>query len=472
MPHAFEPTLFHEFQHKGWWWLPETPKEVVPGVLVYNQSRIHLDLFGNLRMEITDDLEPAPIILGQLENGKECTLTDNRETIVRLDGRSSRWSAGAIFLGKHFAREEEIKFTAWNINFTDLEEWIAVQPFTSHTRHDGTRFIGQQSEYVQPDSLKIPIPSLNATLETAHTLTSSGSWFGTHVREHTAFLVFTPNEAKNLIWFQDVLQTCQGLLTLFVGKPVYAQRVVADGEQIEWPDGKKSTEEIHIYFNQLNRKKRERVSPHDMLISLPQIKDRIGTIVPIWFEKAEALKHVYDLFLGTFYGESMYLESEFLTLTQALETYCRSTWPGKYLPDDQYKPVEEALVTAIPSGIHSGLRESLKARLRYGNEHSLRKRLAALLATMDDETCNLFCKNESEWCGRIVDTRNYLTHYGEQSARVIGGTDLFFANRRMSVLLTIILFKELGLEESFIRQIFNGNSHLMRLIHSYLSKGE
>ena len=63
-----------------------------------------------------------------------------------------------------------------------------------------------------------------------------------------------------------------------------------------------------------------------------------------------------------------------------------------------------------------------------------------MLAALEPDTLKLFCENAAKFCGRIVDTRNYLTHYTtELKEGAIPTSGLFYANRRMQLLLIIRL---------------------------------
>ncbi len=104
-------------------------------------------------------------------------------------------------------------------------------------------------------------------------------------------------------------------------------------------------------------------------------------------------------------------------------------------------------------------------------EQTLRKRLGDLLGSLEADTVKLFCPKASTFRSRLVDTRNYLTHYapGLKEA-AIEGLDLYDANQRMRLLLTILLMKEIGLGESRIREVILGNDAWKQQIDFSFSK--
>jgi hypothetical protein len=124
--------------------------------------------------------------------------------------------------------------------------------------------------------------------------------------------------------------------------------------------------------------------------------------------------------------------------------------------DEDYKIIVDALIAAIPPSTPPDLAESLKkGKIKYGNEHSLRKRLRLLLCSLEDDTVAMVTDRPSQFCEDVVATRNYYTHYtSELESKAFVEVDLYPVCERLRVLLTIVLFREIGLEESLIRQIW------------------
>ncbi len=82
-----------------------------------------------------------------------------------------------------------------------------------------------------------------------------------------------------------------------------------------------------------------------------------------------------------------------------------------------------------------------------------------MLCSLEDETTKLITNSAGKFAEDVTATRNYLTHYSsELQAQAVKGGDLYSAYLRLRVLLTVILFKELGLEEKDIRGLL-ANSH-------------
>ena len=103
-------TLFDTFEYRGQWWLPEKPELKVPGVLTHTENRTTLDLFGSLldkplaQVRAAPEAEQPSLIIGQLDDGKCCTLykpfpTSASYNVLGPKPTSSSWSVPCFIVG-------------------------------------------------------------------------------------------------------------------------------------------------------------------------------------------------------------------------------------------------------------------------------------------------------------------------------------------------------------------------------------
>lgn len=123
------------------------------------------------------------------------------------------------------------------------------------------------------------------------------------------------------------------------------------------------------------------------------------------------------------------------------------------------------MVKAIPLTVSEGFRDSLKGKLHYLNEFSLRKRLKEILESCGKLTTRLI-NNEVEFIEDIVNTRNYLTHFDKKlETKAKKGKDLYKLAQNMRFFLEICLLKELGITDTTIGDLISRNQkyqHLQR----------
>ncbi len=462
-------TLFDNFELKGIWWLPETPDLQVTGTLKFeNENDMSLDLLGTFR-EITTlgsgNIFQPEIILGISDNGKICTLFKNIEVQNQLNFpgiRKSKFRSNYLFIGKHFKNSEEVQFSSLQANFTNLENWLAVSPFSQEIPKDTRDEFRLTHNW--PSEFIAELSGINCIIESTHEFNIGGDSIKKVLWESNAYLKITPYENKDFDWYWSLVYDLCNFLTLLIGDTIYIKRLKAIGDGEAAP-GKNRRGTIEIFFTQKKYNPKENIHPFEMIIPFPRISEDVERVLSLWFAKAQQLRSVCYLFFGTFYNPSMYLQFQFLSLMQALESFHRVTKGGKYLSDVEWKPFREKLANAIPAELEASHRESLKSRIKYGNEYSLRKRISELLENLDEETLSRLSPTEKYFTGTIVDTRNYLTHYDDELKDVaLKNADLYWAVQRLRILISILLLKEIGVQEKLILNSMMENNKIGQVL--------
>jgi hypothetical protein len=499
--------LFDDFELMGNWWLPNKYDNKVSGLLKFNNNdKITLDLIGSLReiMFPCNDFFEAEIILGVTNDGKLCTLFKNYEIKVEMNisipGLARTiFESKYLFVGKHFDRPEDICFSALQINFTNIESWMAQNPFKVDMLKNGRSVF-----YGFPDDFETELENPPVKIKSTFEFNSSGENFKNMEWKHTAFIKIvyksnTPSADEMNHYLQEELQDYGGpyscsfftdsifdnfmsfekywkflydinnLLTLLIGETTYPKKIKAFGYDIEFDKGTKWKETIDVFFAQKKPGLKENISPYKMIIPLPRIRNKISEIIHLWFLKSEKLRSVYDLFFGTFYNPTMYFQFHFLSLMQALESFHRVTKKGKYLEGIEWEPHKKTLIDSIPQELDSDFKASLKSRIRYGNEYSLRKRMKDLVSCLDKTTQNTLLPTANYFSGKLVDTRNYFTHYDEDlKDEALEGAELFYANQRLKIFLTLLLLKEVGIQDEIAIQLLMDSGRYQNVLNNTL----
>lgn len=468
--------LLDDFELKGLWWLPEQPDLQLSGTISFeNEKKISLELLGSFHevkgFGAGDSFQPG-IILGITDNGQFCTLFRNVETKNQLNVPGIQQSiieSRYLFIGKHFNAPEDICFSSFQVGFTNLENWLAKKPFTMKIPED-LKTGEWKLTHKWPQEFASKIESLNSTIESTHELKTDGDLIRNAIWKSKAYLKIIPIKQEHFKWFWSVSYDLCNFLTLLIGATTYINTMKAYVDDIEISHEKKTKETIEVFFTQKKPGINDGIHHFEMIIPFPRIADKIEDVMIQWFSKAQNLRSVYDLFFGTFYNPGMYLEFHFLSLIQAIESYHRVTKGGKYLSDESWQPYRESLADQIPDELDSGHKESLKSRIKYGNEYSLRKRLGELLRAIDEKSSSVLFPLESFLTGTVVDTRNYFTHYdNELKDSSLKGADLYWANQRLRIFLTLLLLKEIGIDENVILASMKENYKISQIFNKRLS---
>lgn len=121
------------FDIDGYWWLPENPTKTVAGTLHYSPEKISLNLIGAFS-DIKESLSrfEYPIILGFSTGGKLITLYKSYSSNFSISNPSlpsSSYAVLQLFIGHHFQKEDELKFSKILTHLTHFDEWVGISGF-------------------------------------------------------------------------------------------------------------------------------------------------------------------------------------------------------------------------------------------------------------------------------------------------------------------------------------------------------
>jgi hypothetical protein len=114
-------------------------------------------------------------------------------------------------------------------------------------------------------------------------------------------------------------------------------------------------------------------------------------------------------------------------------------------PED-YATVRHTIFKSIPKDLDTGHRESIKKKIEYGYEFSLRKRLAEMLKEMPDNLVTMICTDSKLFPNLIADTRNYFAHYTPElkEKAVLDTHRLYWFSQQLSIWCTAVLLLQMG----------------------------
>jgi hypothetical protein len=460
-----ETTCRQDFEIHGHFWLPCTPHEKVAGVLHHSNGQIHLTLLGQLGppQEIFKPQSFTPdVVLGQSYKGTLVTLLKCRQSFsersLTHDTGQSQLVVSILLVGVHRGDEADPEFHGITGSFSNLEEWVGHNPFTTNYRKSEATggFTGHTTEYAPLDTISFTVPAIAAEVALSARFGNGGSspfhgWQGRHI----ATLAIKPKRPERLSVLLGRLHDIGNLLSLLIGEEATPLRTALSGDVLP-VEGGSFREDHPLFITGRFSLQDTKVHPHEMLLGYPRLRTLFPEIVESWFSKKDVLDPSASLLLGVLATPHMFLDFRFLALMQAVEAFCRRCCAGKYMPDQAYAEVLVTLCKAIPEKVPRDLKNSLvEGKLKYGNEYSLRKRLRDLLKTLAPDTLALVTESDGEFAKWVVNIRNDLTHLSPDSAQsAYTSRDLLKAYFQLRVLLTIVLLKHLGIPEEMIRDAY------------------
>jgi hypothetical protein len=398
--------------------------------------------------------------LGKSNDGKDITLYNcyEKEWSFNSSGFSkSSVCVSMIFVGAHFHEKDDIKFKELLIHYSHLDEWVNISGFNIKLYTQDKDVI---IEYKRPEPIQANIRDYKISIYfQCIPPTISRVQKEANIKQKT-YIKIESSEEKEYDEYENIMYHIQNFLSLGVGEPVYPLEIKGKTEiNKKEINGKILYPEVRIFYGPpyIHKIRYKKIPSHDMLFTFKDISDRFETFLKTWIEKEDLLKPFYDLYFGTLYNPRMYLEHEFLSLIQAIESYHRRVYGGKYVTDEDYEKIYDSLISFIDSmEINNKLKKRLEDSLKHGNEFSLRKRLKDIIKKHED-VIKLFMKNNKardSFIHKVVVTRNYLTHYDEDlkesSAKDI---ELYILIQKLKLLLEICMLSELGFSQEEIKTI-------------------
>jgi hypothetical protein len=188
---------------------------------------------------------------------------------------------------------------------------------------------------------------------------------GRFVLSQKAWVTIKANAGeKKLDTFLGIMRRIQDFLTLGIGNPTYPVEIecFTEVKKQAFDNGKEYYPPVQILYDRPWRiKPIQQSHPSKMLFTLKTLQGRLESYLNEWFSKAKTLKPVLDIYFSLLYREPIYAELRFLSTAQAVESYHRRMWGGKYMSDDVFlSELYPKLVQAIPDNLDPGFIQSLR----------------------------------------------------------------------------------------------------------------
>lgn len=445
-----EARLTEPFETSGSWWNPALPDEQVPGRLRYSpREGINLELDGRLRGSKYRDHRTWPIICGETRTGQACTLlrASERSTSTGPRSETSKLDAQYSLVGCALEKPEFLQFSSARAEYSNLTAWMGRRPFVwpdPPSKRDRSYSIS----YNAPKDMRVSLRELGFTQTIGCWCAASQSLQEVDLRFGDSVL-FRPLRKQNFSWFLHRMHEFRNLLSLLMVEPTKYERVdLQFGNHLQPGSRKMIRDYARLLFRQAWGEVQVRSLDN---FRIPLDHKALACVFPDilanWYRRYGELQPVFDLFFLPIYNRTLNIEFQFLGLLQALEAFHRTTIGGSYVSVSEYESTYRHLVSEIPADLTTGHRDALKSRMRYGYEYSLRKRLSELADALTKQTVYAVTAGEdpSRFLRKVVDTRNYLTHYDERlKTASLGPTEMIKANHSLTLLLRLLILREIG----------------------------
>jgi hypothetical protein len=432
-----------DFELTGFFWIPGEEAKKMPGTLKHvSGEMLELRIYeegGLFSKEAFTRNSEIDVLQGvafnedpDIPGGDQAItlykLNQRKETHSSFGTSRRTYNAQFAFLGHIlFEDEKDISFEQVLLHIDQFENWLQPKPFEYQIEFDGSQQLKSiQARYEPKDNMehRIEEENLNFLIDGS----VNAPFFAGYKRiklEYTPQIIVKPDQSASIEYFTNVLFHLRKLLTLLTGKLVYFDSLAG-----RHSDGLESPEYVQIIFPERRKENYKEWHDHEIMLSYPEISNSFSEILEAWFSKKEKLESILNLLMGTIYGTQWHIEINFDRLANALEAYHRN------------------LIHEQPMQFNKRLLDIFK---------HLPANLKALITNAEDE-----------FILKINDSRNYYTHYNPQDRdKALKDEELYWASKKIQMLLSILLLRELSIEDDKIEYALKKNPEFAYLIQHY-----
>lgn len=455
--------LSEPIEKSGYFWLPAKPDNRLPGVLrVTETGETNVEvigIFGDTLAEMNDSTPELGRIVGVIENGDIITLDRcfYRNRNISFGGISkSTIHANFLLRGVQYDEGEPVTFSRFQFSFEGLDEWLSVSGLrVEHNWRERSASI----HFNPPKEIAVQLADgIGFTFTFCWNLPGAPI-----VREakitQKAYITLTSESLRPIEDFLALVFKLNNFLCFATDETVSLDSATGFSHEITREVGNDEKREVPIavyYESNPVSEGHPKLHLHNMLFRYGHIANQLEPILNSWLSNYEISAPAFNLYFASKSGAHKYLDGRFLSLAQGIETLHRRNLQETLMPDREF----DQLVATIVEGCPAVRREWLSKKLEYANEFPLRKRIQQMLEPF--ESLYGGSKERKQFIGKVIDTRNYLTHYDPKLAQqAANGETLWKLCMKLEALFQLHFLRLIGLDAELIRKLANEN-HALR----------
>ncbi|WP_313223347.1 HEPN domain-containing protein [Pseudoxanthomonas mexicana] len=446
---------------EGHFWLPGEDERVSGRLKISEEGKCSLDLlglFGGYRSAFSEPTKSLTTIHGIVEGGLvtlyDCFYLNQNFGFGTV--AVSKVHVSTVIRGANLPPEEILRFTKLEAVVSGLDEWLQISGIESGFEIDSDNKVKSAFiRYVPPPRIVIATDELLIAFEFAWTAPGGGGRTEAKIT-HQARLSVTPTSASSLDDIRRQLGRVVNFLSFAADRTLTVDALYAYSDSaILTTDNQNRAVQLCVFYESSSPASKGSPDAGSMLFTYPEISDRIQVMLSTWLDQHASLSPAFNLYFSVQSGRHTYVESAFLSIIQGIETLHDRTSNETVEPADVF----DRRVASILASCPDEARDWLVEQLAYANKPSLRTRLRRMLKPFSSHFGN--AEVRKDLVDRVVDTRNYLTHYDPSLAeRAATGRELYELTSKLRALFQLHLLVLVGIETRTIERIITSNRHL------------
>jgi hypothetical protein len=415
----------------GLWWMPDHPREQIPGVLRYDaEGNLSLSLIGAFDDRITSNPVPGltlqhegtrtwDVIHGAAEQ-REITLLGcvpiggNRTVAARIVSPDSQTvAATTAVIGAHIGSENDPAFATAEVSVEDLGLWAASSAFERLLGSPDDKFDGTGSISVRPvEAQSVEVDGTEYCLIHTHTLPffdhRKGETIG-RMRD-AASIRITPSDPFTLRAALKAAKLVQDLIALATHRAagmIWLRLQVPGTESVTSNGAPAALHRAAVLYSPaaLGKQGAEAIDGRRVFFTCESIP--FEEVIPRWCEAHDRLQAAINMILGLRYAPATFVENNLLTAVGAGEVLHRSLLiDEKPFPRAEFAAMRAAMLEQIPAEYRGRFKKAIR------NDPNLQDRLRALAARPSQNAISLLMPDVAHWAKRTTHARNDLAHEG------------------------------------------------------------
>lgn len=436
--------------------LPDGPH--VHGRLSYDPNDgICLSLFERPKALSIRDGDPRTIF-GTLVNGTPVTLSGCFVTHAAVQFGIGIGSPTTIFaeralFGIHAPSIDQQVIGSYSIELSSLGNWMCERPVK--LRLPGNpRQKELDIQYCGPKPVRVALDGTGYDIQIGHQYSLSHDTCALALGWGASIAVISLGEALTLAQAAKAAWQVRNLMALLIGHQPTIRSVTASTAGMAEDESGNGL--LQLLFQQHGRHDCVDEIRHRMCLPYDAIAAEFPDMVRKWFGRNDQAKLATDALIGLRLANVSGAHMRFLLATQAAESYHRSLQLGTYMGQEAFDEAMDQWCRTMPKCISGDHRQSLTARVKYGNEFSLRKRLGELFRRIPDVVCKRIVASRDVFIERVVAARNFYTHLDKRAAMgEFEGRDAYYSTERLVALVIANLFRDLGVSDEKLLDAVN-----------------
>ena len=428
------------FEFEGFWWDPNKNGQSEP---TYGHVRFEPSIGITLNLvEWQGEYDglaerDLAVLHGQTLTGAPCTIFDliNVQSTGHFPAghRGSEWHSSVMAYGALINDRDAVPVRKVKVSWRGLSEWLA----TATQDHKGSRAgLGRDDVFeVELEGTKF-IFGFERT-EANDRFTDHQTWTGSVTVELTEPIALSEfaqsylTPLRNLILFGTSEETVLRSLVLLRLDEIESGLIGEARALTEW------------VVQDAARPLTVRRNPYaHLLMPLAAWSSDTGGFVGRWFKLHADLGEAANLFFGTLNNRPGYLETWFLNLASFTEVYHRTLHNEPPLTQGAHQASVSQMLDALPE---EKLREHYERRLEHADEQGFRSRIKQLFRRAEEAVDGVKLWRKADLPDELLETRNNLTHRAGAGDGTLEGSNLFWATKRLLVVLEINIMLDLEL---------------------------